>query len=332
MSHQESHEYSWRETDRQLSIDRFGRFIKDLPFLDLTLMEQAGSADTIKTATEITIGKIASGDSIAVTEDYLEEFEQAQQAGARFERINARSGQNSRHGIFFGNFMSDAVKVPMAVKVFDENQGGLQAATDEVIKTQRIIDYGVSTFRPIAVGEYGGSAYSAWKLKPGATSFESIDWSKYAENPHGNPGMSAMLQKSAVAIAGIHNNGWLHGDLHPRNIAMDAIGRVFPIDWETAHLEDLDKNIDPSVRYERARQDVATLMTACFHDREHDFNPGLGIFNNLSPEEGAEGFNRAFFNTYLDTRVKLAGKDTVRTEDLHQLRLEVTELPHMLVY
>jgi hypothetical protein len=185
----------------------------------------------------------------------------------------------------------------------------------------------VKTFTPVGVGSYAGLSFSFWELEKQVTTFDSIDWSYFIDDIPGNPGMASLIQKTADTAAFIHALGLAHGDFHPRNLAVDVAGKVFPIDWETGVLNAVEDD-DTAVRYQRAYLDLSSFMTGCFYDSEH-FNSGIGIFRDVPNDEAIELFHGLFLNRYVEVRKQHADNEQ-QIGDIVELVRSLDELPDMI--
>lgn len=319
--------------ERQENIQKFHRFVHNLPFLnDATKVYDPlqMSVDTIDQSTEDITKKMRAGESVVVSSVLVAQLElDSSFSNTRFSRIAARSGQNSRHGVFFGNLALGPTSINVAVKVFPDIEGTLDpAVAQEVVKSHAVINKSMRTFEPLAIGRFAGTAYSLWTLERNTSTLDSIDWTKFAGNPGEHPGMAGILRKTAAATADIHSQGWGHGDLHPRNLAVDVTGGVYPIDWETAKLGGATD--DPETRFSRANGDLMTLTTAFYHPVEHAFNPGIGIFSETDTEKSHEIFEEHFMKHYVKRRIERS--DGGSLDDLSQILIEMHDLPNMIGY
>jgi hypothetical protein len=99
--------YALEADARQHLIEKFGRFVKDFPFLALGEFNNF-SHNSIADTTDKVTAKVHGKEAIVVSRKFGELFEHFQDGGATFERRKAFSGQNSRHGVFFGDINGES--------------------------------------------------------------------------------------------------------------------------------------------------------------------------------------------------------------------------------
>lgn len=318
---------------RNASIEKFGRFVKDMPFFveDITVYDPTTMhSENVAESTDRIVTALHAGESAVISSLFLEEPVVPDTMRTKFTRIAARNGQNSRHGVFFGKMSLLGTSVSIAAKTFPDNDGHIdRASVEELVKSHAVINSGMRTYEPLIIGRYDGTTYSISALEEDTSTYDSIMWADFAKDPPSNPGMIQKLRRTAILTATLHNRGWGHGDYYPRNIASDISGKVFAIDWETAQIN--GEVGDPEVQYARAINDLYSLVTSFYHTPEHSFNPGIGLLSGVSIDDSLKLLDTYFLAPYISERLKMCQSKSAE-RDVHQLINEVHEVPDMIGY
>lgn len=238
-------------------------------------------------------------------------------------------GKKSAHGVFFGDIVFDNERtLEVAVKPFTDENNEWGALYDQ-FSNYMVKKIGLYTLEPAGVLLDGdsehGTSYSMTILEEGMTTFDSIDWTDFAESMEENPGMTELWSSLARTVALLHASGQSNqGDLAGRNIATSDDGGAFLIDWEKARFSG-DAPRDAETRYQFSSVDLAQLVESMCRTPEDPLMPGIGIFN-LERDDWWEQFCTIFYDEYLDTRRILAQEGSHHKTTVADVESEITAL------
>ena len=242
-------------------------------------------------------------------------------------------GKKSAHGVFFGDIVFDNDRtLEVAVKPFTDGNNEWGALYDQ-LSNYAVSNLGLYTLEPAGVildgrGEHGTS-YSMTVLEEGMTTFDSIDWTGFADSMEEKPGMTELWSSLARTAAVLHASGQSnHGDLAARNIATSDDGGAFLIDWEKARFSGVAPR-DAEMRYQFSSVDLSQLIESMCRTTEDPFKPGIGIFN-LKKNNWWEQFCTLFYDDYLDTRRILAQEGSHHKTTVADVESELAALTDKL--
>lgn len=250
---------------------------------------------------------------------------------ASFTPRRTRAGHNSAHGVFFGDIeLSNSEKIAVAVKphAVEDNE---KSAFVDVLTNYIVEKLGFYTLQPAGLLLSDGNrqydtAYSLTILDEVLTTFDSINWSHFANDLAINPGMRELWRSAANQTAVLHDSGQAsHGDLAARNIASSGDGGAFLIDWEKARFVGRTP-LDAESRYQFSYPDIKALLESMARSPNDKFKPGIGLLHAGVPDWWSV-FKDVFLQDYLTTRTELAdvgAHNRQRREDI-KAELEVLE-------
>lgn len=242
-------------------------------------------------------------------------------------------GKKSAHGVFFGDIVFDNDRtLEVAVKPFTDDNNEWCALYDQ-LSNYAVRKIGLYTLEPAGVLLDGnrehGTSYSMTVLEEGMTTFDSIDWTDFADAMEENPGMTELWRSLARTVAVLHASGQSNqGDLAGRNIATSDDGGAFLIDWEKARFSG-DAPRDAETRYQFSSVDLTQLVESMCQRPDDPLMPGLGIFN-LERNDWWEQFCTIFYDDYLDTRRILAQEGSHHKATVADVNSELTALTDKL--
>lgn len=242
-------------------------------------------------------------------------------------------GKKSAHGVFFGDIVFDNDRtLEVAVKPFTDENNEWGALYDQ-LSNYAVRKLGLYTLEPAGVlldgnGEHGTS-YSMTVLEEGMTTFDSIDWTDFADAMEENPGMTELWSSLARTVAVLHASGQSNqGDLAGRNIATSDDGGAFLIDWEKARFSG-NAPRDADTRYQFSSVDLTQLVESMCRTPDDPLMPGIGIFKLDKPDWWKQ-FCTIFYDDYLDTRKLLAEEGSHHKATVVDVNSELTALTDKL--
>jgi hypothetical protein len=247
-----------------------------------------------------------------------------------FTPRKTRSGKRSGHGVFFGDLeFSDGQQLSVAVKPHTVDSE--TSCLTDYLSNCAVNELGFFGLQPVGFIMEAGqkTAYSLTYLEETLTTLDSIDWTRFYPNIHGNPGMQEIWLRTARQLALLHSNGSMnHGDFAPRNIATTAVGDLFFIDWEKAQVNMMQPR-DAEIRFGLSQTDLLTLLESFCRPRSDNYKAGIGLF---SGKEGDwwQSFCDFFYDEYVAFRHELAAVGSHHTSKQAEVEEELVELNRSL--
>ena len=125
---------------RRREIDKFHRFVHDIPFFDGGLQQyvpEGYKPETIEENARRLESAVKVGEGVVASSAIVELLEGADVQQTSFSRINARGGQNSRRGVFFGKIGLNDTSVDVAIKVYPDEDGHIdRTVSHEMVKVK----------------------------------------------------------------------------------------------------------------------------------------------------------------------------------------------------
>ena len=122
-----------------------------------------------------------------------------------------------------------------ALKFARQEHGRIRATLDREAKILGHLA-GVVSPRLLSSGEHEGLAYLVMEWRTGVSADTSADELRDARSPEARRTLLSLCHNITVAYATLHACGVLHGDVHERNILVDASGGVTVIDFGLSRL------------------------------------------------------------------------------------------------
>lgn len=270
-----------------------------------------------------------------------EMYEFAEEGILGFEPFTSRSGNASRHGVFFGAIIcNDGSQIAAAVKPHDLSAGtgprylDEESCLKEFFANAAAQKLGFEGLQPLGFAHNReGTFYSLTLLNESLDTLDTLDWTSFCAENFTNIGMKEIMHKTALQAAFLHQNGKsnkgdsFHGDMAARNVAIDLDGHVFFIDWEDGVVTNAS-TCDIEERFGRSLTDIKAFMVSLARPAGLKYNPGLGIFEHSS--DWWVDFKDIFLDDYIETRLAIAATGTHHMRTLNQTREELVQLQHTL--